>query len=262
MNYLRTVMFGAVAAAAALMPQKSNAQICRGEWSFSPVITVTNNVYGMAYGMLLNTATPYAWMPDIETRFAAPQSMDTPMGKAKISYWDWELRNLAVGYRVTYMSKTTPFGFSFRLNWEKRGLRTTMPEGVIAPVGATAEGYDPNYIYFNRQTISPEVLLRLRFGNYITARYNPILEIGGSYNFAVACKGLSQSTESINDGFRGVIGLGIGNTETHFQATVRYEYDFYNWFNEDWSPDGGLTHPYQGLKTNLGAVMLNVSFGF
>ena len=92
-------MFGAVAAAAASMPQKSNAQICRGEWSFSPVITVTNNVYGMAYGLLLNTATPYAWMPDVETRFAAPQSMDTPMGKAKISYWDWEMRNIAIGYR-------------------------------------------------------------------------------------------------------------------------------------------------------------------
>lgn len=255
-------MIGAMAAAALALPQKAISQISRGEWAFSPVITVTNNVYGLAYGLLLNTATRYAWMPDVESRFAAPQSLDTPMGNAKISYWDWELRNIAAGYRVTYMSKTSPFGFSFRLNYEKRGLRTTLPEGLIAPVRASAtDEHDPNYVYFNRQTISPELLLRLRFGNYINSTINPIVEIGGSYNFAIACKGLSSSTKSVNDGFRGVIGLGIGNTETHFQATLRYEYDFYNWFNEDYTSDG-VTHPYKGWETKLGAVMLNVRYGF
>ena len=117
-------------------------------------------------------------------------------------------------------------------------------------------------IYFNRQTINPEIMLRLRLGNYISHTYNPLVEIGGSYNFAFACKGLSKNAKSVNDGFRGAIGIGMGNTEKHFSITIRYEYDFYNWFNEKWSPDGGKTHPYEGFKSKIGSLMFRTSFGF
>ena len=229
------------------VPSTSDAQIKRGEWDFCPVSTTTNSLYGLLLNGL-GVGSQLPWFPNVFNRFSVMQSIDTPNGKADVKYWDWELRNIAVAYQVAYQSKLTPFGASFRVGYEKRGLRTTLP--------------DESKQYFNRQMINPTLMLQLRFGDYIGNRINPIVEIGGSYDFVFACKGLTNDKKSVNSGFHGIAGIGIGDTNTHMQYTIRYEHDFYNWFNEDYTPDGGKTHPYKGWKSKLGYLSISVRYGF
>lgn len=255
MKYLNTVLGGLFLVGSLIFPSKANAQISRGGWEFKPVVTFTDNIYGLLLGGLCNTSSGLAWFPQIQQRFDTQKFVHTPYGHADVKWWDWGMRNIKAGYSVGYQSRTNPFGFAFSLSYEKRGLQSDMPEDYVAAGGR-------EYIYFNRQTINPELLLKIRLGNYITNRLNPLIEIGGSYNIAVACKGLSKNTESINSGFRGVIGVGFGNTESHLSVTLRYEYDFYNWFNTGWSPDGGLTHPYEGFNSRIGSIMFAASYGF
>lgn len=93
-----------------VLPFKSNAQIKRGEWDFGPVITTTNSLYGL----LLNGAgatIKSPWYPSVFNRWSVMQSVHTPYGHAKIKYFDWELRNIAVAYRVSYQSKVNPFEY-------------------------------------------------------------------------------------------------------------------------------------------------------
>lgn len=228
-------------------PSCANAQVKRGEWDFSPVITTTNSIYGLLFtgaGATINSP----WYPRVFNRWAVMQSVNTPDGHAKIKYLDWELRNIAVAYSVSYQSKVTPFGFSFSVGYEKRGLQTTLPHDEKC--------------YFNRQMVNPTLLLNLRLGNYIENSINPVVELGGSYDYVFACKGLSKNIDSVNSGFHGIFGVGIGNTMNHIQATLRYEQDFYNWFNESYSPDGGATHPYKGWKSKMGYLSVNLRCGF
>ncbi len=243
----KTLFLSLSLAAIMLFPARTNAQVKRGEWDFRPVITTTNSIYGL----LLNGAgagIQSPWFPNVFNRFGVMQSLKTPEGKAGIKYWDWELRNIAVAYQVAYQSKLTPLGFSFRVGYEKRGLETTLPGDIKQ--------------YFNRQTINPTLLLNIRFGNYLNNRINPVLEIGGSYDYVFACKGLYSSTSSVNSGFHGIVGIGFGDTNSHMQYTLRYEQDFYNWFNEDFTPDDGATHPYKGWKSKLGYLSFSVRYGF
>ncbi|MDE5919657.1 MAG: hypothetical protein K2F68_00415 [Duncaniella sp.] len=230
-----------------ILPSNANAQVKRGEWDFRPVLTTTNSLYGLLFNGA-GTIMGSSWVPSLFNRFSVMQSLHTPEGKASIKYWDWEFRNIAVAYQVAYQGKFHPFGFSFRVGYEKRGLQTNLP--------------DKSKKYFNRQMIAPTFLLNVRFGNYLTNRVNPVLEIGGSYDVAIACKGLSKNTKSVNNGFHGIAGIGFGDTNTHLQWTLRYEQDFYNWFNEDFTTDNGNTHPYKGWKSKMGYLSISCRFGF
>lgn len=229
----------------------STAQVKRGNWDFSPVIKTTNSIYGLIANAVLSPTVKSAWMPKFESHFGVPQILETPEGKAKMKrYMDWELRNIGVAYRVSYQSTDTPFGFSAQVGYEKRGITVQLPDRET-------------HNYFNRQMIVPEVLLHLRFGDYITNTINPLFVIGAGYDYAFAAKsGDYKGHKTVDSGVRGIVGVGIGNTLSHIQAYVRYEYSFYDWFNKSFSPDGGITRPYDGWKTRMGNISISLSYGF
>lgn len=229
----------------------SDAQVKRGNWDFAPVIKTTNSIYGLLANALLGSTVKSAWSPKFESHFAAPQSLEIPDVEVKMKkYWDWELRNIGVSYRVTYMSTETPFGFSAQVGYEKRGFTAAFPE-------------EDTRCYFNRQMIVPEALLHIRFGDYVSNTLNPLVVLGAGYDYAFDAKsGQYKGHKTVDSGVRGIFGIGVGNTRNHIQVYLRYEYCFYDWFNKSYSPDGGITKPYEGWKTKMGNISISASYGF
>lgn len=81
------------------------------------------------------------------------------------------------------------------------------------------------------------------------------IEVGASYvyNFKYT-NPQDYSLEALNNGIRGRFRL---NTPV---ISIAYEHDFYNYFNYGFSPDGGVTHPLDGIKNNFGSMCIQVSY--
>lgn len=236
------------------------AQISRGEWTLGPIISTTNNFYGniaecLIFGNipLLSKDATYLWrnrwwIPYSYSRYAVLQKINTPLGKASIKWWDWGLVNYSVGYHCGFIPKFFPVGFDIKVDYERKGMKVKLPQGT-------------KYITYSKQMIVPTFLLKIPLRNYLENSLIPIVEIGGSYDFSFHCKGEYSDRKSINDGLTGIIGLGLGNSESHIAFSFRYEYDFYNYFNRNFTPDG-KTYPYQGWKTKLGCLDFILIVGF
>ena len=228
-------------------------------WSYSPVITTTNNVYGNVANTLFGsipffTSDPSSfythnrwWIPQTLTKWDVLNSIDTPAGKASTKFWDWGLTNYSIGYQVGYMSRMFPLGFSAQVDYERRATKAKMP------------GME-HYTRYAKQMVVPTVLLSCRFGDYATRNYNIVAEIGGSYDYTFKCKGDYTDTESVNNGFTGIVGIGYVNTLSHVSVSLRYEHDFYDYFNTDFTVDG--MKPYEGIQTKHGQLAVYFSVGF
>lgn len=237
------------------------AQVKRGLWEYGPVMTTVNNPYGWVAENLKAFGFSSAgeggiefwnnnrwWIPSFRSRFGVPQSIESPAGTVKQKYANWGFRNYAVGYHFGYISYVSHIGFDVQVDYERQTWRAKFP-------GET------QYTNYSKQMVVPTVLLKTRLGDFVNDKYNFIAEAGVKYNYAFDAKGGYSDTKSINDGFTGVWGIGIINSYTHFTMQLRYEYDFFNYFNEDFSPDGA-TMPYDGVKTKHGVLNLYFSFGF
>ena len=103
----------------------TKAQISRGEWTYGPVISTTNNFYGniaesLFFGNIpiLSKDASYLWrnrwwIPYSYSRYTVLQKINTPCGNASVKWWDWRLANYSVGYHCGYMLKFFPFSVKF-----------------------------------------------------------------------------------------------------------------------------------------------------
>ena len=242
-----------------LMHSAAKAQISRGLWEYGPVITTTNNGYGWVaenlkvYGLACANGMGFAnenrwWIPTFRSRFDVVKDIDTPEGDVKVKWADWGLKNYSIGYHLGYMSYVAPIGFDVQVDYERQTWRAKFP------------GKD-SYTNYRKQMIVPTVLLKTRFGDFAKHTFNVVAEAGAKYNCVIGAKGDYDKTKSLNNGVTGVVGLGVINTVTHFSLQVRYEHDFFDYFNEDFSPDGS-TKPYEGVTSKHGAINLYCCFAF
>lgn len=107
----------------------------------------------------------------------------------------------------------------------------------------------------------PTVLIKTRIGDFATNKLNVIIEAGAKYNYVLSARGDYDDVKSLNNGFTGVFGVGIINSFSHFTIQLRYEHDFFDYFNKDFSPNGTLK-PYEGYSSKHGTLNLYSSFGF
>lgn len=244
-----------------LLQGSVGAQIKRGVWEYGPVLTTVNNPYGWVaenlkvFGFASGEERGIEfwnnnrwWIPSFRSRFRFPQSINSPMGDVKQKYANWGFRNYAVGYHFGYLSYTSHIGYDVQLDYERQTWRAKFP-------GRS------DYTNYSKQMVVPTLLVKTRLGDFVKNKYNFIAEAGVKYNYAFDAKGDYNDTESLNKGFTGVFGVGLINSYTHFTIQLRYEYDFFNYFNEDFSPDG-ILKPYEGVKTKHGALNLYFAFGF
>lgn len=232
------------------------AQITRGQWEYRPVITTTNNGYGWFAENLKWAGIGAAdlgdvWytlrgiIPTFRSRFDVLKDIDTPNGDVKVRWWDFGLRNYALGYHVAYMPSVSPIGFDFQLDYEKQNWRAKFP------------GRD-SYENYEKRMIVPTLLLKGRFGDYVSNNYNIIVEAGAKYNHVLKAKGEFNDKKSLNNGFTGIIGLGVMMTTFNSSIQIRYEHDFFNYFNKDYTIDRNIK-PYEKVTSKHGSLNIYIS---
>ncbi|MBQ3619404.1 MAG: hypothetical protein II939_14755 [Bacteroidales bacterium] len=251
----RRIIFLMAVMAMFVLPQSTKAQILsRGGWELHPNISFTNPVYGLSTSMLYAGYTSdaangystvgYRFIPAYQQKYRLQQKIETPDGSAKVKWWDWQLRSFSVGYTFGYLSFTNPFGFVVELNYEKQNWNAKLPK-------------NDDYINFAKTMFAPELCLRLRLGSR-EGNVNFILEPGAKYNYALNAHGEYNGNDHVNNGVTGIFGIGYYNKVAHLIGSIRYEKDFFDYFNQDFvAPDG--SKPYNGFKTKHG--LLNISLG-
>lgn len=102
--------------------------------------------------------------------------------------------------------------------------------------------------------INPELGLRAHFGDMENNAF--AIELGASYDAAFKYSGHvnDYGKKAINSGFN-LVG-GIGYTIESGSLLLKYTHPLYNFYNEDFSPDGGLTQPLKGFKYKIGFISL------
>lgn len=100
--------------------------------------------------------------------------------------------------------------------------------------------------------ISPEAGLRFRFGN----TKGLFLEMGASYDYVFSYKGEMHNydKEAVNNGFCLNLGVGQWTKNGHFQ--LNFKLPLYNFYNKDFTPDNGLSHPFNEVNRNIGYISL------
>ena len=241
-----------------LLQHGAIAQVQRGLWEYGPVITTTNNCYRWveenlkSVGSTTESVTFWNknrwWIPTFRSRFDVIKSIETPSGDVKVKWADWGLKNYSIGYHVGYLSYILPIGFDFQVDYESQTWSSRFP------------GQD-DYKNYSKQMICPTLLLKTRIGDYTTKNGCAIIEAGAKYNYAIDANGEYNDRKSVKNGVSGVAGIGWLNSLSHFAIFLRYEHDFFDYFDKGYSPDGAIK-PYMGVTSKHGAINLYTSFAF
>ena len=268
------LIFAAVLAM--LIPNATHAQIGRNEWSYGLIFQSDNIVYSAA-GMIARSLPAILaldgenqnqmervgqfyvdnkwWIPDFRYRANVLQRMEFADGRARIfpkawglSHLDWALNNYAVGYHVGYLSRIFPIGFDIQVDYAQDGYRIQM------------EGAEDKTTIIKRMVTST-ALAKIRLMKYDSHRINPVIEIGGSYNYAFHYHdNIINDKNAVNSGLSGIIGLGFTNTETHISWSLRYEHAFFNYYNQNYLYEG--VPIFEGSKSSFGRLGIALSYGF
>ncbi len=207
---------------------------------FTSVIATTNSPIGMVAAPISGYLEFYNFMLIIP-KFNVIQEINTPDGAADIKFWDWKMRNFSAGFIFYYT--TAPFTVAFALNYEKQGWYALLPR-------------NSSYINFKRHSFSPEVCMSFYFGRSLPL----VLEIGARRNFTFAGNGEYRDRKCYNNGFTGIYGIGV-SAGRYIDFTIRYEHDYFNYFNQDFTAPNG-TKPYQGFTTKHGILTFNYAIPF
>ena len=231
--------------------------IKRNQWDFGPEISLNNIVYPTALGVIMPSIygeeRPW-WGPNFisksyiglspslfTTSGTYDRSTKSRVGKIsgnekKAKWYDPDLKSFSIGYSVNYMSKEFPIGFFAKLAYEQNGF-----DAEISKDDVVLGDYK-----FRKQMIVPELVAKIRIGNYRTWEGLFTIDVGGSYDWAIGAKGLYDGTETVNSGFTGIIGFSFADPSGHFMSGAYYTIPSYSYFNRDFTPDGGATYPLRG----------------
>ncbi len=243
------------------------AQIRRSDWQFGVVARTDNLIYTQGAELLVkilpilsgreNVAVFYAknmwWIPEFRYRPTLVQKMEFGGEKAKVypkswgwNHMDWCFDSYTVGYHVGYLPRTSHVGFDVQVDYAQDGFKIKMPDAE-------------EKIKVKKRMVSGTVLARIRLLDYTKARLNPVLEIGGSYDYAFYYKDkVINDKDAVNSGFNGIIGLGFTNTETHFSFSLRYQHSFYDFYDEDFEYEG--VQIFKDHKSKIGKLETTLTF--
>ena len=248
-------------------PKEINAQIKRSDWYCNPVIQTDNFIYS-GVGVILESEAvalfdgayeffiKNQWfIPQFRYRANVIQEMEFDAGKATVypKAWgfgriDWAFRNYSVGYKFGYLSRLFPVGFEIEADYVQDGYQVKFP-------------WSDKKSNMIKRMISASAIVKIRFLNYEDNLINPILEVGGSYNYALHYKdGLVNDKDAVNNGFTGIIGLGFTNTNSHVTWSLRYEHAFYDFHNENFVYDGKKI--FSGARSKFGRLGASISYSF
>lgn len=172
-------------------------------------------------------------------------------GKMNVNQGNWfgfkskdMFANVRYGFHVGWQPKEFPFGVyvsgeygfnKFRLDYDDSGFETK----------------------FKFHSVQPGIGVRLA-PLAVRHDWTPILDVSMIYNYTFSLTGPFNNDKSqINNGIRSHYGIGarFGNTT----IVAGFEKEHYNRFNQDFTPDGGVSYPYKNVKSKAFNIFLNLS---
>lgn len=260
---------------------KAGNGLKRNSWDCGPEITVSNLVYGeigafglefLRQGMFGDDDRPW-WFPTMGMKCVTTTKVDYSKGyynnSATRGYYidnkkNWvnarystkirdgflnftEIPSYSFGYRVSYMSKELPIGFSAKVAYEQQGFDAKM------------EG-DEEYTKFRKKMIVPELLAKIRIGKYMKDDFLFVANVGACYDYTLEAQGFHEGKDAVNDGVTGIIGISAGYPAWHLQIGMNYYHPFYDYFNKDYSSDG--TYPQADASATVWGFNFYVTLGF
>lgn len=156
--------------------------------------------------------------------------------------WNWNYNfNIAPSYVITWepILNMKRFVFSAGIGYEFK--QVYFQDGIL-------EGKHRTH------AIVPSAAISYRLGSINESiEHLKYIELGVSYIYNLAYNNpMRYDVGAVNNGIRGRIGFVVFPL-----FRVSYEYDFFNYFNHNYSPDGGISHPLDGIKNNFGYISIS-----
>ena len=236
------------------------------QWSFKPRFVDRAGLLNLAYnaligGLSLGLEGNDAWdkiTPWLPASYLCIDgvSMKTPDGKVKFDYgnvWEkyylWGFRNYSAGFEVTWQKRRFPIGAFLYCDYKHYTMDMKFPN-------------ETEYTKHITHSIVPALGIRCNFGTF-DKRVYPVVEAGIAYNYNFKFKGkYGNDLKAVNNGIVGIYGAGVEIPYARMVLTIRYQMNHYNYFNEDYTPDNGVTYPYKGVKSTIGDFSLSLSQRF
>lgn len=271
-NMKRVLLF--VAFLAVSLPSFAAGPLQRGRFMAGPYVEFTDNLYAsvvnLGSGLVtsgVNALTGSTWISqylipsNAGTRFLVNRDIVTPAGAAEVKWWDWKLRNHVIGYEFEFQPTVSHLGYRFELAYERQSRMAKLP------------GME-DFMEFSKKMVTPGVSLQYQFFDFVDHSWSLNLIVGAQYNYAFKCSGLSDDVKSINNGFTGLVGLGVSFLPTdldldsefdatslartsYFQFRINYNRDLFNYFNPEYVDAAGVK-PYEGWTSKYGYLTFNV----
>ena len=172
------------------------------------------------------------------------------------SYWGFKSKdmfsNVQYGMKFGWQPELSPFGVYISCGYQFNKFRVQ---------------FDPNineWEKFKIHSIRPGIGIRITpFINMLEEKeWSPILEVGTSYNYYIGCKApYNNNKEQLKSGMISSFGIGARFYE-NFSITAGVELYHYSMFNQDFTPDDGITYPYKDIKTKKTTIFLSISHDF
>ena len=161
--------------------------------------------------------------------------MYTPYRRCLKAPWK-DMGDYSIGVSAAYDMGYTPFGIYIGCSFKSTKVPTKLLDHRTSYISTSAG-------------------IRLRYSNGL------LLEVGGAYDSSLSYKGnFNNDRKCVNGGFCANFGIGVWGSGG--SVLLKYEHPLYNYFNENYSPDGGLTHPFEGVKRRMGYIHLAIRYGF
>lgn len=147
-------------------------------------------------------------------------------------------RNFEYGFQAGWQPRLSPFGFYVSCGYQFRQFRASLVEGKDV---ATK---------YKTSVLIPGIGIRITpFIDMLEDEgVSPIIEIGSSYNVFLAAKGAFNNDKAqFNHGLTSTFSIGA-RTET-YSVTGGVDIDHFNLFNQEYTPDNGITYPYANIKS-------------
>lgn len=153
------------------------------------------------------------------------------------------------GLKVGWVPKFSPFGVYVSCAYQYR-----MFEAEFSQIGMSK---------YRIHSVRPGVGIRLTpFISLLEDdKLSPFAEMGTSYNYYFGAKApFGNDKKQFNSGMISTFALGVRSTQLSITGGV--EIDHYSLFNKEFSPDNGVTHPYEDVKTNKLTIFLTFGYEF
>ena len=217
---------------------------------YAGIAALALNGLGIANEVENDEAKWWSYIPMYDWMIAVP-STSSPAGmprmRARAHYYDLPWKNgwtspvgdSYVGLEYIMTNVMHPWGLVFDIDYKNKGCRI---------------GEDSHAAHI----LAPSAAIQIRFGDF-KAKVRPVVQIGGGYDFVLGYKGDgTYSHNAFHSGFSGKASIGVSIPAIYSTVTIQYQRDFYEFFDQKYSPDG-QSRPFEGYKRHNAYIMLRLS---